>query len=1225
MQSSRSGGSPQPKRAQPGGSSGSGQRSGYRPGQRSQGAASSTDAPAQGTRQRTRAQQQQQRQPDSSQDIAAKVQTLRDEKLRQIREMLQHEPDAEQIHVLDMLLEEARTLVHELTGDIEVYVANNQFDLVERVFMANDEFEDLKTHGEQLKERYRQTVAAPPADSRRQREEMEEQEALRRQAEEAQHRREAEEAEAEASRQRNEFAARQRQEEEARRAEEEVQHAAQLEAQREAEVRMRQQAEETRQPIQRSAIEEAQRRSGGLEEQSGFQVQSQRFQEPPLSPPQVWPPPETVGSWPAAASDGAGLMHDFHGVGGSPSSQTPVHRSVSQLGRDVIAEQKRSQAEQTLLTILQGEMRQDFTVLQWAVTEAQKAGVAQSNPALVAEGERQLEQASAATRTQAAMHELEMALASDARTAQSVREAVDKAHAAGVTPLQTAPARAALATLESKELELQQAEHRNQEAVEQLRAAEQGGDPVKLEAAMERARAEGVREEVIEGAEKNLRAMRFLMKLRKHASKGPLLNAWRRHILDVKSARAVLKDALIKGVHAETLEEHIDDAREAGVDDITCDMAQTVANHRKSAHQQAEHALETKSLEELQEAKSMNTAAGGPKADVARLDFAIAEAEEDERMLQSWDVHLPAAVDGYFEILETSQREAKELQTGLASLRVAHGLGASAPPKAAAKAGPKVAATPKVKAEDKSLTPKQAVPKTVPPKAVPPKATPPKAVAPVITRPMPKREEEDEWEREYRAMKSQVEHARQLFALQEQQHRHEEQLKKLERLRKEEEEREAAEERRQAADDRQQRVLEDQRHESSVPLADANPSKNNRSGTPRRSRWSLCGGEEDSESEAKARPTAKAPAPKSEQPQPGPTWQTAFQRRREAERDEAKTLPTPVTTQHLTPERQQVEQQQLQQQHQHSARSVCPGFGGHSRKTLHSPAPGVRNPADGRPEAESPATQTQLEQKQQQHQQQHQHQLQRTHSARSVCPGFGSHNRKRSHSPAPGGREALSVRPEPEISATQKQHEQQQVLGQQQQKQQQHMQLQQQQQLQLQEQQQHPKLMRGVPTVSSGQGNPFATHASVGGWDGACRAPSGSIPADGQPAAVRGCSSIGSVSYAVQERVPGCNGSGSSLGATSSLWPPHSASQASGGAGSKLLQSAAGPPLTGVGGGRGLSGADAAAGCGLDLKGYGDYRGTNSFYDLMANASDIARRPEAEPRRHYEEHSFWRH
>merc|ERR1719458_55713 len=125
----------------------------------------------------------------------------------------------------------------------------------------------------------------------------------------------------------------------------------------------------------------------------------------------------------------------------------------------------------------------------------------------------------------------------------------------------------------------------------------------------------------------------------------------------------------------------------------------------------------------------MNTAAGGPKADVARLDFAIAEAEEDERMLQSWDVHLPAAVDGYFEILETSQREAKELQTGLASLRVAHGLGASAPPKAAAKAGPKVAATPKVK-------------------------------------------EEDEWEREYRAMKSQVEHARQLFALQEQQHRH---------------------------------------------------------------------------------------------------------------------------------------------------------------------------------------------------------------------------------------------------------------------------------------------------------------------------------------------------------------------------------------------------------------------------------------------------------------------
>merc|ERR1740123_239067 len=125
----------------------------------------------------------------------------------------------------------------------------------------------------------------------------------------------------------------------------------------------------------------------------------------------------------------------------------------------------------------------------------------------------------------------------------------------------------------------------------------------------------------------------------------------------------------------------------------------------------------------------MNTAAGGPKADVARLDFALAAAEEDERMVQSWDVHLPAAVDGYFDILETQQKEAKELQKGLTSLRVAHGVGASTLPKAAskaaAKAGSKVAASPKVKAGEHPSTPKQAqqaLPKAVPPKAVTPAA-----------------------------------------------------------------------------------------------------------------------------------------------------------------------------------------------------------------------------------------------------------------------------------------------------------------------------------------------------------------------------------------------------------------------------------------------------------------------------------------------------------------------
>jgi len=319
---------------------------------------------------------------------------------------------------------------------------------------------------------------------------------------------------------------------------------------------------------------------------------------------------------------------------------------------------------------------------------------------------------------------------------------------------------------------------------------------------------------------------------------------------------------------------------------------------------------------------------------------------------------------------------------------------------------------------------------------------------------------------------------------------------------------------------------------------------------------------------------------------------------------------------------------------------VCPGFGSHSRTKSHSPAPGGRKAE--LPEAGNLPTQekaqhsahdrqqgeqhTEQQRLQQQQQQQH-HQMQRTHSARAVCPGFGSHSGRKSHSPAPGGREVSGGRLETECPATPQQHEQQPGLRQQQQ------------------QQQHQMPLRGVPTVSSRQANPFAAQPAAGTRN----VHSGSVPADGQPAAAHGYSLSGSVpgsqpaaargyhssssvSYASNAGVSDLGTSRvSGLGNPASLWPPHSASQVPGGDGSKLpsasnwAPASAGLPLASGGGSRGLSGADAAAGCGLDFKGYSDHRGTSTFYDLMANASDIARRPGTEPRRHYEDHSFWRH
>jgi len=55
-----------------------------------------------------------------------------------------------------------------------------------------------------------------------------------------------------------------------------------------------------------------------------------------------------------------------------------------------------------------------------------------------------------------------------------------------------------------------------------------------------------------------------------------------------------------------------------------------------------------------------------------------------------------------------------------------------------------------------------------------------------------------------------------------------------------------------------------------------------------------------------------------------------------------------------------------------------------------------------------------------------------------------------------------------------------------------------------------------------------------------------------------------------------------------------------------------------------VPGADAAGGPGYNYGGYEDVRGTSTFHDMMANAARMARKPDAEPRRSYEDPTFWR-
>lgn len=300
--------------------------------------------------------------------------------------------------------------------------------------------------------------------------------------------------------------------------------------------------------------------------------------------------------------------------------------------------QRRNEARETLQTTLEGSMREDPIVLQWALSEAQQAGVAEEDPALVLAGERALDGLRGAE--------------SQSSAAQGPEEPAREAEEAEQRQAEEARQR----ELEEREQARREEEELRMRSLEELRAAARGGDPDRLLRAIEQARSAGVAKVAVRSAETYLTALRFV---RQGVGKGQALRAWRTHITDLRSSRRALKEALHSGAAAEELEEAIDAASDAGVDEVTCDMARTVASHRRTAHDQAACALADGDLEELREAKAMNEAAGGPQADVAHLRHAIAEAEEDERMVHTWEPGLPDAVDRYFELLELEQREAQ--------------------------------------------------------------------------------------------------------------------------------------------------------------------------------------------------------------------------------------------------------------------------------------------------------------------------------------------------------------------------------------------------------------------------------------------------------------------------------------------------------------------------------------------------------------------------------------
>eukprot|EP00929_Paragymnodinium_shiwhaense_P028977 TRINITY_DN16709_c0_g1_i1.p1 TRINITY_DN16709_c0_g1~~TRINITY_DN16709_c0_g1_i1.p1 ORF type:complete len:1261 (+),score=294.99 TRINITY_DN16709_c0_g1_i1:96-3878(+) len=570
-------------------------------------------------------------------DVDAYVQQL-EHVLNPLREVLGQAPSPDVVDWIDMLVNEAHSVVEHLQEQAEVCLANNQFDKLETISMAASEFTHLQEVANDWKRRALEGAAggdahdshggpsspsrpAPRSDSRQ--------------------------SKPESSRSLGQ-------------------------------PRGSQPADAPPLPPTRTISGEDVRGGGS---RGGASPSRQ----------QAAPSGAGVGDWPPSpgASRHTGDFQSPHGgtggwpptvAGGGTPVGSPVDRPSPSGGPgnkkvkigEWIQEQQRQkdtdkqkEARQTLKAALDSDT-QDAGVLEFAITEAKGAGLA---PGFIAQGERALRELQTRQRTQAASQRLQELVGSGVDAA-TLKQALSQAKEAGLQPSQLMQAERALQQKEAEEHQDLAAQETRRHCVDELAIAAQGVDPDALMRALAEARRAGVADKTLKKAESQLKALRFAQRYI-GPMQSPALHAWQTFAKLVKELKASVDESMVRGAGSDTLKSQAEELWETRIpfpfgsvrgqeDNEFAQRVVKAIKGRQEAHEQASAALASRSLPELQKAVQLVTDAGGPSDDLPPLQTAIKQAGEVDSMLQKLDAKLPTLIDNFYVDLQHQEHKTEQ-------------------------------------------------------------------------------------------------------------------------------------------------------------------------------------------------------------------------------------------------------------------------------------------------------------------------------------------------------------------------------------------------------------------------------------------------------------------------------------------------------------------------------------------------------------------------------------
>mmetsp|Transcript_35703 Transcript_35703/g.115784 ORF Transcript_35703/g.115784 Transcript_35703/m.115784 type:complete len:917 (+) Transcript_35703:3-2753(+) len=454
-------------------------------------------------------------------------------------------------------------------------------------------------------------------------------------------------------------------------------------------------------------------------------------------------------------------------------------------------------AKITLESALNPSMSKDPSVVEWALSEARRAGLAETEPGLLRAAEEKLGTTREAERRVAATARLERAVAvaataavegdSTGRSIQALRGALDQAKSAGLHGTDLYQAEKVLQEEEAKHISSETSQQREQrvraeqESAQQARKTElhalqeacSSRDPEQIENAISRAVV--LPQPLLKKARDQVKALHFYARsFRPPPDGGELIREWAAAAGAIQVAREALRADLNRGAAAEDLERSLRVALDADVDEQACDEAKRTAALRNEAHDLAACALVARDAAGLRHALAANEAAGGPAEDVAPLRrllerFAAGEAvpassysmPRSTAALQAPLQAIPAPVPASSSSLPPSAAALPGPALTSGSLESRGSLGGSAERWAAARAPNAVDRFFDVRGRSGATPPASSLLES--------SRAPHVEASREMHKPSPERtateeEEEVQWEGVYSAVKSRVERARQWFA-----------------------------------------------------------------------------------------------------------------------------------------------------------------------------------------------------------------------------------------------------------------------------------------------------------------------------------------------------------------------------------------------------------------------------------------------------------------------------